>query len=603
MASEFSTNKASPDVGHSTFLVDNSLPAKRLCERPSNADIRSAYLEAGVRAPLSDFLSRRLERLVDWSQLIGPKISLIPDPASIPTLDTAVSRVVRAVTGSERIALVCDHDMDGTGAAAVLWTALVKYFGVNPNLVAVITSHRLTEGYGIGTGVVSRILTFSPGLVISADQGSSDEPRIAALSAAGIEVIVTDHHVIPVEGPPSSAYAVVSPAREDCDYDSHVCGAGVAFLLMAKVRSALLHSGIMRALPSLSGLLDYVAVSTIADCVSLAPDASFINRAFVRYGLELIKKKQRPCWNIFVGEVKGDVDSEVIAYRLAPAIASSGRLDWADVGVRFLIANTNEEAATCWNVLRSHNSERQAIERSLRQRALDSATHEKSPAIALFFEDGHAGVQGIAASRVVEAFGKPCVIFSAKQNGEDGIVLASGSFRSIPEVNVRRALEEISNESPGLLISFGGHTAAAGATIRAKDFERFRELFYSAVSRQLTAEPRPTIYTDGILPDAHHTVETYDAFEELGPFGRGFDRPTFSGEFSVVRCRQVAEGKHLQLRLRRKDSEFDAIWFGAGETVNATSAIGQTARIAYRLICDNYVGVRRIKLLVVGTVS
>ncbi|MHB1744998.1 MAG: DHH family phosphoesterase, partial [Acidobacteriaceae bacterium] len=337
------------------------LPRKILIDRPCNAVVRDAYLDAGISPAIANFLARRLDRFIGWESLTAAKLSGIVDPGAIPSMDCAVERIVRAVVQGERIALACDHDMDGTASAAVLWTAMVECFGVAPDRICVITSHRLTEGYGIGDGVVARIRAFGAQLVISADKGSSDEPRIAALAAKGIDVVVTDHHIIPPEGPPRSAYAVVNPSRLDSEYDKHVCGAGVAFLVMAKVRSALLEKGVFAELPSLAGLLDFVAVATIADCVSLSPGASLINRAFLRRGMQQVRSGCRPCWKIFSAEVDGEIDAETIAFRLVPAIAASGRLDWAEVGFRFLIAKTEADAATCWSELKRENAERQAI--------------------------------------------------------------------------------------------------------------------------------------------------------------------------------------------------------------------------------------------------
>ncbi len=413
-----------------------------MIERACNAEVRDAYLHAGIAPAIANFLGRRLDRFIAWESLTAAKLSDIVDPGAIPSMDRAVERIVRAIVQQERIALACDHDMDGTASAAVLWTAMVEAFGVPPERICVVTSHRLTEGYGIGQGVVARIQKFGAQLVISADKGSSDEPRIATLAAAGIDVVVTDHHVIPPDGPPRSAYAVVNPSRLDCEYDKHVCGAGVAFLVMAKVRSALLEQGVFAELPSLASLLDFVAVATIADCVSLSPGASLINRAFLRRGMQQVRSGCRPCWKVFSAEVDGEIDAETIAFRLVPAIAASGRLDWAEVGFRFLIAKTTEDAAACWSQLKRENSERQSIERRLRAKAFPQAARVSGPAIVLFLEDGHSGVHGITASRVVESFGKPCAIFAPQGQGAradcagvgsgDGLLATGRDWRADP---------------------------------------------------------------------------------------------------------------------------------------------------------------------------
>ncbi|MGO8720978.1 MAG: single-stranded-DNA-specific exonuclease RecJ [Acidobacteriaceae bacterium] len=581
------------------------LPRKILVERPCNTSVRDAYLQAGISPAIANFLGRRLDHFMSWESLAAAKLSDIVDPSAIPSMDRAVKRIVRAIVEGERIALACDHDMDGTASAAVLWTAMVDCFGVAADRVCVITSHRLTEGHGIREGVVARVQDFGAQLVISADNGSSDEPRIAVLAANSIDVVVTDHHVIPPEGPPRSAYAVVNPSRLDANYNKHVCGAGVAFLVMAKVRSALLENSVFAQLPSLANLLDFVAVATIADCVSLSPGAGLINRAFLRRGLELVRSGCRPCWKIFSADVDGEIDAETIAFRLVPAIAASGRLDWAEVGFRFLIAKTEAEAATCWSQLKRENSERQAIERRLRAQAFPQAARVAGPAIVLYLEDGHSGVHGITASRVVEAFGKPCAIFAPQGQGArltapalttglgTGLAasLASGSFRSVPGIDVQLALKDVASVHPDLLIAYGGHQAAAGATIRVTDMERFRQAFSFAVAEQTAGVVTgPTLWTDGELDASSHDLKSILAFDAMGPFGRGFEAPLYSGTFRVATYRALTNGRHGRLRLERGNLTLEAVWFSIDSALDRPPAVGDTVEIAYRLTRHEFRG-------------
>jgi len=588
--------------------VQFKLPPKVFVERPCNSSVRDAYINAGAPPHIADFLGRRLDRFIEWDLLVSPKLSAIADPGTIPSMALAVERIIRAILQGERIALACDHDMDGTASAAVLWTALVDFFGVQADRVTVVTSHRLTEGYGISEPVVARIESFGATLVISADKGSSDEPRIATLAAKGIDVVVTDHHVIPQAGPPQSAYAVVNPSRLDAEYDRHVCGAGVAFLVMAKVRSALLERGAFAQLPPLTSLLDYVAVATIADCVSLSPGASLINRAFIRRGLDQVRSRCRPCWQIFAQEQTGEIDAETIAFRLVPAIAAAGRLDWAEAGFRFLISKSKEEATLYWSELKRENTERQTIERRLRHEAFPRASLVEGPAIVLFFEDGHSGVHGITASRVVEAFGKPCAIFAPKGLGArstapavaDG--LASGSFRSIPGVDVQRALQYVANTYPDLLIAHGGHQAAAGATIRVCDIDQFQQAFCEAVANQTagTPESQPTIWTDGELDALSHSWNAMEAFDGIGPFGRGFEPAIYSGTFCVDAYHAMTEGQHGRLRLRRENLVISGVWFDIASALDRLPTVGDRLSIAYRLTRRSYQDVASLQATIVA---
>ncbi len=591
-----SVDPAQPEIDGTSW----KLPRKILIERPCNAVVRDAYLAAGIPVAIANFLGRRLDRFLGWKSLVAAKLSDVVDPSAIPSMDRAVGRIVRAIREGERIVLACDHDMDGTASAAVLWTAMVDCFGVESDRICVITSHRLTEGYGIGAGVVARIEAFGAQLVISADKGSSDEPRIAMLAAKGIDVVVTDHHVIPPEGPPRSAYAVVNPSRLDAEYDKHVCGAGVAFLVMAKVRSALLEGGGFAQLPSLATLLDFVAVATIADCVSMSPGASLINRAFLRRGLELVRSGCRPCWRIFAADVDGEIDAETIGFRLVPAIAASGRLDWAEAGFRFLVSKTDTDAAKCWSELKHENAERQAIERRLRAQAFPQAARVAGPAIVLFLEDGHAGVHGITASRVVEAFGKPCAIFAPQGQGSrstapgltGGEGLASGSFRSVTGIDVQRALKEIASAYPDLLVAYGGHQAAAGATIRVSDMDLFQHVFSDAIEAQTggAVATGPTVWTDGELDANSHDLKSIQAFDAMGPFGRGFEAPLYTGSFRVASYRSLTNGRHGRLRLEREELALEAVWFSIDSALERVPAVGDTVHVAYRLTRHEFRG-------------
>lgn len=589
---------------------DIKLPSKTLLERPCNVEIRDAYLGAHFPKHLADLLSRRLDSFVDPDILLSPRLSEIRDPSSIPSIDRAIDRIEDAIVEGHRIALVCDHDMDGTGSAAVLWTALVNHFGVPSDRVTVITSHRLKEGYGLTEPVVSRIRKFGAQLVITADNGSSDEPRIAMLANNGIDVIVTDHHVIPADGPPPSALAVINPSRKDAHYDRHICGAGVAFLLMAKVRSRLIDTGYQANTASLVELLDYVAVATIADCVSLSPSSSTINRTFIRRGIQQIRMLSRPCWRAIMRDRRVDIDPETIAFRVAPAIAASGRLDWAELGFRFLVSGTDDEADACWLELKKENSERQTVERRIRKQAFTQAAKDPSPSIVLFMEDGHAGVHGIAASRVVETFGKPCAIFCPKgrgvRDGDDNSAgfgtIATGSFRSIPGVNVHSALQDIATAHPDLLLSYGGHQSAAGATVRICDFEKFRIAFCDAVTNQGHGLPfgRPILWTDGELDAEFHTPSAVQELEKLGPFGRGFEDPIFSGRFCVIDFRSLSEGRHYRFSLKREGLSLPAIWFSIDSALDRLPKHGDTIKIAYQLRLNRFRGLDTVEATVVA---
>jgi len=570
-------------------------------------------LNQGMTPWMADLVSKRVDSPVTIESCLNPSLAKIATPDGIPDMSIAVNRIAQAVIDGEKVVFSVDHDMDGQGAAAVLWSAFVQHFNVPPERLSVVTSHRLSEGYGISNAVVERILASEATLVISADKGSSDEPRIKNLAAAGRDVIVTDHHELPVEGPPMSALACVNPTRDESNYDPYICGAGVAWLTMAMVRTELLNRGYLAQIPSMTALLDYVAVATVADCVSLRPDLSYANRAFVKRGLSLINAKSRPCWQVFCENLRDNpVTSQTIGFQLAPAVAAAGRLDWAESGFRFLIADNRADAIKHWSVLQQENEQRKAIEKELRSRAFEAASELVSQSLVLFFEDGHSGVHGITASRLVERFGKPSAIFAPKgagnRNGaetatdDDGHRLASGSFRGIPGLHVRDALQQVDNCHPGLMVSFGGHAGAAGATILIHDFERFAAAYEVAVGEQLEKQVlKPEIWVDGDPEQSLLTIQTLDELGQLEPWGRDFSSPIFIGEFKVLKIKSVGDGSHLKLSLERSGLVIDAIWFNAVEPgITVPLACEQRVAFAYQLSDNTFRGQRTLQLQIVA---
>jgi single-stranded-DNA-specific exonuclease len=589
-------------------------PPKPLIKiRPANERVRVRLLAEGVADWLADLLARRLEEPVTWESLCRPSLGAIPDPGDMPGFGTAVDRIVQAIAGAEEIIFTCDHDLDGTASAAVLWQAFTEYFGVPGRLLGVMTSHRLNEGYGLTDAVVERILATDASLIITADKGSSDEKRIARLAGAGRDVIVTDHHALPQEGPPLSALAVINPARLDAAYDPHICGAATAFLLMAKVRSRLLETGLRKDIPSLSGLIDLVAVATVADCVSLRPDRSPTNRALVRFGLNLLNEKKRLAWQVFCAEVEGPVSAETVAFRLAPPVAACGRLDWPEAGLRFFLAGELAEAAGQWDFLKRENRLRQSIEKELREQAFRQAVRMSGQSLVLYFDNGHSGVHGITASRLVEAFGKPAALFAPKRHDvgkEDetgssapGRLLATGSFRGVTGFHVRDALQWVADRYPDLLCGFGGHEGAAGATVAIDDFPRFEEAFEAAVVAQLGDEPlRPTLWVDGDWPAAWLTMDTLDVLHTLEPWGKDFPLPLLKGCFEVDSCKAVGGGKHLRLGLLKEGRRIPAIWFHAQESGASPDLVrpGASLALVYRLSANFFRGQRTVQLQIKG---
>jgi single-stranded-DNA-specific exonuclease len=577
----------------------------RIVRRQPEEKILADLIQQGMQPWLARLLAGRIKSPIQVDELFQPLMADLPDPEVLPDFKKGVQRIVKAIAGQEKIVLAVDHDMDGQGAAAVLWTALVDYFHVDHELLQVITSHRLREGYGITAPVAERIMDSGATLVISADKGSSDEAQIRRIAEAGIDVVVTDHHELPQEGVPASAFACINPTMDAALYDPFICGAAVAFLVMAKTRTALLKQGCLAECDSVLPLIDFVAVATVADCVALRPDRSFINRLFVRKGLEFINSGSRPCWQVFLAHVKGArVDSTAIGFQLAPAIAAAGRLGWAEAGFLFLTAATRAKALHQWEILIRQNEERKTIEKGVRDKAFALASAMSSQSLVLFIEDGHSGVHGITASRVVEKYGKPAAVFTEKEM-VDGKRVITGSFRGIPGFDVRRALQYVNNAYPGILRSFGGHTGAAGATVWFEAMARFQVAYEEAVVQQLgSGVLTPEILVDGSLPGELLNLHTLDSLADLDPWGKDFPKPVFSGQFKVVDIRPVGDGSHLKMKLQADDQTVEAIWFNAVEPEEPVSITrGMDLSLVFQLADNVYRGHRRFQLQIIRQIN
>lgn len=511
---------------------------------------------------------------IDPGTILNCTLRDLDSPATLPDIGVGSERIVRAIKDGEVIGLETDHDVDGVTSHAVLYRALADYFGHPKSKIRSYIGHRLEEGYGLSQKLCDRILSddIRPTLIVTADNGSSDAQRITILRQNGIDTVVTDHHGMPEEGPPADAIACISPARPDSAFaDPLIAGVMVSFLLMCVVRLRLIEDGFLKPdSPRLSGLLDYVALGTVADCVSLVRSRN--NRAVIRAGLGPISSGARPCWRAirpFLGDQAKPVTTSDLAYGIGPRINAVGRLDDAMVGVRFLLSETDEEANRWAAELNTGNELRKEIEAELKDEAVmvgELQVECERTVLQVCLTDGHAGVHGIVASRLVERFGRPSVCFSAKQ-GEPGILV--GSARGVEGMHIRDAMQRTEDLSPGLLVRFGGHAGAGGLTIREENFPLFERTFESVVSAQIAGKVlEPLTITDGTVSTRDVTEGMLEAFQQLEPFGREFEAPLLVGRFKMMSAKPMGASKqHWRFKLiGLEGGVFEAVWFNAGET-------------------------------------
>jgi single-stranded-DNA-specific exonuclease len=578
----------------------------RILPRPRDA----ALYARAQREGLSELQARVLAgRLAGYqgalAPLVSPSLRHLAHPERLADARRAAERIAQAVVDGEHIGILTDYDVDGITSHVVIRRTLHELFGVPESRLHSLIGHRIHDGYGISLPLVERTLSLSPcpSLVITADCGSSDEPRIARLAAEGIEVVVSDHHALPVEGPPPSAHAVVNPTRDDCAYpDATIAGCMVAWLVMSLTRQVLIEWGVLpEATPKLSPWLSYVALGTVADCVSLG--GSPANRAVVTHGLALINRMEAACWRAMARRLGADsvpFDAETLGFQMGPRINARSRLDDPYAALHFMLAEQDHVAQRYLEVLDQDNQSRKAIEAEMAEeaRALAlPALAADEPAIVVFLESGHPGVQGIVASRLVQAFGRPALVLTpAAAPG-----MLTGSGRSIEALHLRDALQRTFELAPEALPRFGGHRGAAGVGVPQAQLDAFKAAFLQAVAEQLgEAELCPRILTDGDLAPEQLGLATLEELQALGPYGREFEAPLFQGEFLVERLRPVgADGSHLALELSCGSVVHKAIWFRAltpGEV--PAFGVGDRLRCAFRLNRNRWRGRESLQLMV-----
>ncbi|AVQ00269.1 DHH family phosphoesterase (plasmid) [Ahniella affigens] len=540
-------------------------------------------------------------------RLVRPSLSQLERPTGMPDIRQAAERIAKAIHQGELIAIASDHDADGVTGQCVVWSFLVRVFGVPAHNVMPLTTHRLQEGYGVSRHFVARLLGAEriPSLLITVDQGTSDEAQIQQLRNAGVDVIVSDHHGCPAAGPPGSAVATVNPTRADSRYDPTVAGCYVAWLLMTQVASLLREAGWpLSQGEDAKSLLDFVALGTTVDCVSLA---SVNNRAVVRAGLRQIAAAPRQAWRAFSEVIQPDPGrrspwlSSDLSFMVGPRINARGRVDEAMAGVHALLSESAESARHWVSELDTANQERKAIEAELNAVAFVQANQLSKlhrVGFVIVLEQGHVGVHGITASRVVEAFGRPTICCSPRP---DDPLLLSGSCRSVPGVDIKNLLDTI-QERHSCLVKHGGHPGAAGLTLERTRLAEFADAFNAEVARRQAwpgVELGPVVWVDGPWP---RSMTLRSELVDLEPFGRGFPAPIFQGDYAIDKVKEMGDGTHLRLSLSDARGAQGAVWFGArtkDDVKHGRLAVPSAGRVLAKPLFGRYAGMDRCEMQVV----
>lgn len=582
-------------------MKNSSKPTPQIIPRTTHSSVYEQAIQLGLTPLQAKIVANRLSSVEHLNEIVFPKLKNLQPPDQLANSKHAAHLIAEAIHAQGLIVLATDYDTDGVTSAWVARTALIDYFKVPPERVQQIIGER-KSGYGITDEVVDRILELNQpvSLVISADQGSSDEPRIARLKTHNIQVCVTDHHQIPIEGPPPSAVCTVNPQQNNCHYDKTVAGCFVIFLVMSQVRQVLIERGYLTDdSPSLKSLLMHVALGTVADSVSLqSPN----NRAVVRAGLQQINQFQSPAWQAMRQLNNNNhqpFDAEYLGFQVATRINAASRVSDVTTAYRFLTAKSLEEANYYLQQLDTDNLNRREQQNSMLQQASEIAEklyHSKRYSLALKMQ-GNAGIQGIIASRIGERYGLPTV---AMTELEDGYLAGSGRG-IVPSIDLRQAFQSIEDQQPGMFKSMGGHAGAAGCMIKSENFEPFQSAFEAAIQQQIGDQPPfPFVETDGELEPWQFSAELINEINALQPFGRAWPSPSFSGTFIIDSVKVIGKTRtHLSIKLRNAQQQvLNAVYFNALDSQQSELpfASGDRMEMAYQPTLNHFMNQTTLQL-------
>ncbi|MDZ4085961.1 MAG: single-stranded-DNA-specific exonuclease RecJ [Tabrizicola sp.] len=497
--------------------------------------------------PLCRILAARGVSPEDAPAFLAPSLrDLMPDPLTLRDMGTAADRLLHAVSRRERIAIFADYDVDG-GSSAALLLVWLRAFGLQATLYI---PDRIDEGYGPNVPAMAQ-LAAAHDLILCVDCGTLSHEPIAA--AKGADVVILDHHLA-LETLPA-ALAIVNPNRQDEDGAlAHLCAAGVVFMLLVEANRRLKQQGSQG--PDLMALLDLVALATIADVAPLIG----LNRAFVRQGLKIMARRDRPGLRALADVSRMDQAPTpyALGFLLGPRVNAGGRIGQADLGARLLATDDEMEASRIAARLDQLNTERREITERVREEALAQAEARglDGPLVWAAAEGWHPGVVGIVAARLKEAANRPSVVI-----GFEGDI-GKGSARSVPGVDLGAAIQRIAAE--GLIQKGGGHKMAAGLTLTRPQLEPAMARLGELLARQGAGATGPRdLRIDSLLATSGATVPLVEEIENAGPFGQAAPAPRFAFANAAVTCRRIGES-HLKISASDGSGPaLDAIAFGA----------------------------------------
>jgi len=523
-----------------------------LKEDPDKEIVTHLQNVLGVDNVIAKLLAQRdIKNYEEAKSFFRPSLSDLHDPYLMKDMDKAVMRIEEALNKKESILVFGDYDVDGTTSVALMYSYL-KSFDIN---IETYIPDRYNEGYGVSYQGIDYAKQKNITLIIALDCGIKSIEHIDYAKGLGIDFIICDHH-LPSDVIPN-ATAVLDPKREDCNYPyKELCGCGVGFKLI-QAHSMNLKQPIEKIIP----YLDLVATAIAADVVPITGE----NRILAHYGLKVINNTPRPGIEALMDlyDIKPYTMSDIV-FKLAPKINAAGRIEHGNYTVDLLTKFTIEEAKQTVKKIVEINVERRTLDQGITEEALKQIIDQKTintKSTIVYSPSWHKGVIGIVASRLIDTYYRPTLVFT-----DSGEYLAA-SARSVKNFDIYQALEVCSE----YLIQFGGHMYAAGLTMKKENFEAFKSKFEQVVEDTIQeTDLIPEIEIDSIIRFSNITDKFLRVLKQFEPFGPGNPSPVFMSKqaFDTGYAKTAGvNGEHLKMTLKQRgvsNKKFPAIGFNLG---------------------------------------
>jgi single-stranded-DNA-specific exonuclease len=541
-----------------------------------------------------------LARGLTSDEQLDRSLTKLPSPFLLSNMETMVTHLISALAEQKNICIVADIDADGATSCAV---AMKGFSLLGAKNVTFVVPNRFEHAYGLSPEIVELAVQKNAQVIITVDNGISSHEGVLKAKEQGMTVLITDHH-LPGKTLPE-ADAIVNPNLAfDAFPSKSIAGVGVIFYVLSALRSRLRDKNWFETQqipePNLAQLLDFVALGTVADVVTLDK----VNRALVHQGLLRIRNGKGHAGILALIEIAGKnaaaLQASDFGFSVAPRLNAAGRIQDMSLGINCLLEEDFSKALEMATHLDTLNKERREIENTMKAEAMNllndtfalDKPHEKW-GVCLFDEHWHQGVIGILAARIKDRLHRPVITFAA--SGHD---LIKGSGRSIEGVHLRDVLSDIATEHPNLILQFGGHAMAAGLSLHTHNLPLFTLAFDEMVRRRLSQlDLQQKILSDGELTEADLNLEFADLLQNVTTWGQHFPEPIFHGVFEIVNVR-ILKDAHLKLvvRINTASKELEAIAFNVDKPEMWQGM--RRVLLAYKLDVNQYRGNRTLQLMV-----